>query len=224
MIVIEIDEESGVSHFEVLGLTPRDLDGLDEKAQTVKVTNVAKAHRTKYQKKAQLNDKDAAAALDRINEAATVLKLSKSRKEYIEKLGQGKAGMLDVLRIEHTAPVFFWDRAARFRVIEQMLKEMGQNGNLAEDEESGISHFDEEDGISHFEVLGLTPHDLYGLDERAQTVKVVNATKALKKEIQRKAQLGDKDAEAALNRINQACIVLGHPESRKEYIEKLGHG
>jgi curved DNA-binding protein CbpA len=134
MIVIEIDEESGVSHFEVLGLTPRDLDGLNEKAQTVKVTNAAKVHQKKYQKKAAMNDKDAESALQRINQATNVLKLSESRKEYIEKLGQGKAGMLDVLRIEHTAPAFFWDRAARFRVIEQLLREMGRNGNLADDD------------------------------------------------------------------------------------------
>jgi curved DNA-binding protein CbpA len=134
MIVIEIDEESGVSHFEVLGLTPRDLDGLDENATTLKVTRAAKVHQKKYQKKAQLNDKDAEAALQRINQAQSVLKLSESRKEYIEELGQGKAGMLDVLRIEHTAPAFFWDRAARFHAIEQGLRDMGWNGNLADDD------------------------------------------------------------------------------------------
>jgi curved DNA-binding protein CbpA len=131
MIVIEIDEESCISHFEVLGLTPKDLDGLDEKAQTLKVTNAAKSHQKKYQKKAQLNDKDAEAALQRINQAATVLKVPETRKKYIEELGEGRAGMLDVLRIEHTAPAFFWNRAARFRVIEEGLREMGWSGDLA---------------------------------------------------------------------------------------------
>jgi hypothetical protein len=133
MIVIEIDEEDRVSHFEMLGLRPSDLQGLDENAQKQKVNNARRQIQITRQldKKAKLGDKDAEAASQRINQAATVLKDPETRRKCIEELAQGKAGTLDVLRVEHTAPAFFWNRTVRFRVIEEGLREMGWSGDLA---------------------------------------------------------------------------------------------
>jgi hypothetical protein len=132
MIVIEIDEETGTTHLEILGISKSDLEGIDDKTQTIKVNDAARRVRKPFQSKAQLN-KEAAESLDRINQAATILKDKNARKKYLEELQQGKTGSLDVLRVERTSPAFFWDRAVRFRAIAQALRDQGWTGSLLSD-------------------------------------------------------------------------------------------
>jgi len=134
MIGLEIDEESGASHFEILGISISDLEGLDDKALTNRVRDSAKSGAKSCRERAKAGDKEAPAMEARIRQAEGELKDKEKRKKYLEELQQGKAGGLDVLRVERTAPAFFWDRATRFRAITQALRDQGWTSSLMNDD------------------------------------------------------------------------------------------
>jgi len=137
MIVLEIDEEKGISHWEVLGLSPSALDGKDENEQKQIISEASTKARKKHRKMTNRGDKAAEVAEARIGEATTILKDSAARKKYMEELREGRSGLPDVLRVGHAAPAFFWDRMARFRTIEQQLRQMRSSGNFADEARAG---------------------------------------------------------------------------------------
>lgn len=125
MIVLEITDETGVTHYEILNLAQEDLSSLDDKAITAQVRNAAKKLRSSYQKAAQRGDEEAEEILARVNKAETVLKQAKDRESYHKELESGKGATLEVLRVQRIAPAFFWDRNVRFRTLERLMREAG---------------------------------------------------------------------------------------------------
>lgn len=125
MIVLEITDESGVTHYEVLGLTPEKIAGVAD--ATREVRSAAKKARKDHHVLAQRGDKDAEEKLARVNEAETVLKDAKKREEYDQGLSAGKGAALEVLRPQPVAPPLYRDRNVRFRVIEDLMREAGMS-------------------------------------------------------------------------------------------------
>ena len=121
MILLEITDESGISHYEVLEISFEQLAGLDEKKAAKKIRDAAKKVRNRYDKLAQKGDKEAEDRMKRINQAETVLKTQEDRDKYNIELESGKGATLEVLRVRPIAPTFFWDRNVRFRVIERLI-------------------------------------------------------------------------------------------------------
>jgi curved DNA-binding protein CbpA len=125
MILLEITDETGVTHYEIIGLSPETLADLDDKTATGKVRRAIKKARKQYNKAAQKGDKEAEEKLARLNRVEVDLKDPEKRKEYDEELESGKGTSLEVLRIQRIAPPFFWDRNVRFQVIERLMREAG---------------------------------------------------------------------------------------------------
>jgi curved DNA-binding protein CbpA len=122
MILLEINDESGITHYEVLEISLELLAGLDEKKTAKKIRDAAKKARNRYDKLAQKGDKEAEDRMKRINQAETVLKTQEERQKYNTELESGKGATLEVLRVRPIAPTFFWDRNVRFRVIERLIQ------------------------------------------------------------------------------------------------------
>jgi len=123
MIVLEITDESGVSHYDVLGLTADQVGGSQDPTRDVRAA--AKKARKQYHVLAQRGDKDAEEKLARVNEAESVLKDAKKREEYDQGLSTGKGAALEVLRPRPVAPPVYRDRNVRFRVIEDLMRAAG---------------------------------------------------------------------------------------------------
>jgi hypothetical protein len=217
IIVLDIEDMAGPSHYEVLCLSPADWKELDDKEKTRKVTDIASRLKRGIQRKAVAGDEEAAVALERVNGALSVLKNKEAREKYDEELRQGKGATLEVLKVEKVAPTFFWDRRTRLRAVGQALKDRGWTQDLGD-------QIDDAAGPSHYEVLGLSPTDLDGLDDTEKTRKVTDVASRLKRPIQRKAQAGDEEATAALNRINSALSVLKNKWARDKYDDELRKG
>jgi curved DNA-binding protein CbpA len=125
MILIEISDETGLTHYEVLTLTLEDLNGLDEKQVAAKVRKAAKKEKGMYENAAQKGDKEAQEKLTRINVAEGVLKKKADREQYDREMAAGKGSALEALRPQKVAPPFFWDRQVRFRIIERLMRDQG---------------------------------------------------------------------------------------------------
>ncbi len=125
MIVLDITDESGASHYEILGVTREGLHGASEKEVAKEVRNAAKRAKRELQVAANKGDREAEEKLTLINNAETCLKDQGKREEYDKQLDGGKGGTLEVLRIQPIAPPFFRERAARFLTIERLLREAG---------------------------------------------------------------------------------------------------
>lgn len=125
MIIIEITDETGITHYEILSLSLESLADLDDKGLAKVVRTAAKKAKGEYNKAAQRGDKVAEEKVNRINQAETTLKAPDTRKQYDDKLESGSTSNLDVLRIQQIAPSFFWDRNMRFRLIERLMQEEG---------------------------------------------------------------------------------------------------
>jgi curved DNA-binding protein CbpA len=125
MIVLEITDESGTSHYEILGVTREALHGASEKEVAKEVRNAAKRAKRELQVAANRGDRDAEGKVALINNAETCLKDQGRREEYDKHLDAGKGGSLEILRIQPIAPPFFRERAARFLAIESLLREAG---------------------------------------------------------------------------------------------------
>lgn len=120
MTILEITDETGVSYYEILNLSPEALVGLDEKPASKKIRDAAKIARGECEGRAQKGNKEAEDRLTRINVAETALKNLEDRKKYDQEMESG-----EVLRVQRIAPPFFWDRNVRFRVIERLMREAG---------------------------------------------------------------------------------------------------
>jgi DnaJ-class molecular chaperone len=125
MIVLDITDESGTSHYEILGITREALEAVTEKAAAKEVRNAARRAKHELQGAADRGDREAEGKVTLINNAETCLKDQVKREEYHKQLDTGKGGSLEVLRIQPIAPPFFRERAARFRAIERLLREAG---------------------------------------------------------------------------------------------------
>jgi len=125
MIVLEITDESGTSHYEILGVAREALHGASEKEAAKEIRNAAKRAKRELQIAANRGDRDAEEKLALINNAETCLKDQARREEYDKQLEAGKGGSLEILRIQPIAPPFFRERAARFLAIERLLREAG---------------------------------------------------------------------------------------------------
>lgn len=125
MILIEIDEDSGVTHYEILEISREHLAGLNDKKITETVSDAAKKAKRQYNLAAQRGDKDAEAVMDKINQALLVLKNPEERKKYDSELNVGKGVSLAVLRIQPASAAFFRDRNVRFRTVERLFREAG---------------------------------------------------------------------------------------------------
>lgn len=123
MIVLEITDESGVSLYEVLGLTREAVKAARDATGTVR--NAARKKRGPYQLLSQRGDKAAGEKLVRIGEAEAILKDAKKREDYDKGLDSGKNASLEILRVRPAAPPVFTDRAARFRKIEEAMRRAG---------------------------------------------------------------------------------------------------
>lgn len=121
MIILEITDETGITHYEILGLKPAELAASDAKEAALKVRTAAKRAKKTYNKAAQRGNKEAEERLDRINQAENTLKSQEDRFEYDEQLGH--SGNSEVFRVQPITSPFFMDRTARFRAIERMLHE-----------------------------------------------------------------------------------------------------
>jgi len=125
MIVIEINDETGVSHYEVLGFKPDELDGLDDKALSRKVSTAAKKAKRSITQAAQRGDKEAEKQEDLINSAMSMLKNPDKKAEYDKELASGKGALLEILQVQPVEAPFYRDRGARFRALERLLREAG---------------------------------------------------------------------------------------------------
>jgi DnaJ-class molecular chaperone len=125
MILIDINDDSGFSHYDILGLKPSDLANLDDKKVGDIVGNAAKNAKKQYNRDAQRGDEAAGERLAKVNQALLVLKNPVQRKEYEKELEQGKGQTLAILQIQSIAAPFFRDRAVRFRVLERHLRQAG---------------------------------------------------------------------------------------------------
>jgi len=125
MLVLEITDESGISHYEILGVTRDALQAATEKEAAKEIRNAAKRAKRELQVAANKGDREAEGKLALINNAETCLKDQAKREEYDKQLDTGKGGSLEVLRIQPIAPPFFRERAARFLAIERLLREAG---------------------------------------------------------------------------------------------------
>lgn len=123
MIVLEITDESGVSLYEVLGLTREDVQAAKNPIE--KVRQATRKVRQACELLKRKGDKDAPKRSDRINEAEAVLKDAKKREDYDKGLDSGKGASLEILRVRTVAPPTFTDRAARFRRIEDDMRRAG---------------------------------------------------------------------------------------------------
>lgn len=123
MIVLEITDESGVSLYEVLGLTREDVKAAKNPIE--KVRQATRKVRQACELLKRKGDKDAPKRSDRINEAEAILKDAKKREEYDKGLDSGKGASLAILRVRTVAPPTFTDRAARFRRIEEDMRRAG---------------------------------------------------------------------------------------------------
>jgi curved DNA-binding protein CbpA len=124
MILIEINEDSGVSHYDLLEITREQLAGMDEKKVAIILSDSNRVAKRKYNNASQRGDKEAEAILDKLNSAYTVLKNPEERKKYDDKLDSGQASS-PILGIQPVSPPFFLDRNARFRAVERFFRESG---------------------------------------------------------------------------------------------------
>jgi hypothetical protein len=125
MILLEITDEAGMTHYEILGISPQDLAGLDDAGIGKKIRRAGNDKRRAYTELAIKGDAFASAKLSKLNDSVTELSNPEKRKEYGEKLKSGKSGRSEILRVRSIAPPFFSDRNARFRVIERLMRETG---------------------------------------------------------------------------------------------------
>lgn len=126
MILLEITDESGISHYETLEITPQELGGLDEQEASKKVRKAANKAKASCNKKARKGDKAAEEQEIRINDALKALLKKEDRDKYDKELQSGKEGaLLEVLRIQPLAPPFWVDRIVRLRTIERLMQEAG---------------------------------------------------------------------------------------------------
>jgi curved DNA-binding protein CbpA len=123
MIVLEITEEAGITHYEILGLERARLAASADPAGEVHVA--AKKMRKEYNVRAKQGDKEADTRLSRVNDAAATLKDARKREEYDKGLDAGIGGALDVLRVQPIAPAVYRERASRFRVVEEAMRAAG---------------------------------------------------------------------------------------------------
>jgi DnaJ-class molecular chaperone len=114
VIVLEITDESGVTHY--------------EKTASTAVQKAVQRQKTKHSRAANHGDEAAKEASDRINGAGEVLKIAKSRKDYDESIAAGDGGKAAVLQPQEIGAPFFGERAVRFRVIEQLMPVMAPEG------------------------------------------------------------------------------------------------
>lgn len=128
MIVLEITDESGVTHYQLLELDMAEIARLDDKAAGQKVGEASRTLKHRYNRAAQRGDAAAVEALMRIGLAETTLMLKAKRKEYDDSLGAGAADQAAVLQAQQIGAPFFWDRAVRFRVVEQLMPVMADEG------------------------------------------------------------------------------------------------
>lgn len=123
MIRLEINEESGSSLYELLGITR------EQVAKAAKAKRLIGDAQTKacalYHTQAQRGDKEAEEKESRVNEAAAILKDDKKREDYNKELDSGKGATLEVLRTRPVAPPVYRERPARFRVIEALMRSAG---------------------------------------------------------------------------------------------------
>lgn len=123
MILLDIQDEAGVSYYDLLEIAPADLAGLDEKQASLKVQNASKKIKGKYQKDAQRGIKEAEEMLSRVNQAVTTLKKKEDRDKYDEELQSGKGATLEILRVQRAAAAFYYDRNARFSLISRLMRQ-----------------------------------------------------------------------------------------------------
>jgi DnaJ-class molecular chaperone len=128
VIVLEITDESGVTHYQLLELDQTAIAAMGEKDASIKVDAAARAQKSKHNKAAMRGDEAAEEALKRVNEAAMVLKMPKTRKEYDESLASGAGDSAAALQPQRIGAPFFWERADRYRVIEQLMPVMAEVG------------------------------------------------------------------------------------------------
>lgn len=125
MIIFEITDETGMTHYEILGIAREELDKLDDKAIARKVGTAMRIAAKPYFQASQRGDKQANAIKDRLNQAATILKDPERRSEYDKGLAEGKGAVSELIRLRPITPPFFRDRGARWRLIERMMREAG---------------------------------------------------------------------------------------------------
>jgi DnaJ-class molecular chaperone len=123
MILLEITAEKTQTYYDILGLKPNELQELDDKTATQKILKAARTMSKMYKKDANRGDVAAEAMLTKINEASQNIKQPEDRKKYDESLKSGDNAGLEILKIQKSAPPFFWDRNARYQAIERMMRQ-----------------------------------------------------------------------------------------------------
>jgi DnaJ-class molecular chaperone len=96
---------------------------MDDKAATQAILKAARKMSSKYKKESNRGDSDAEAMLTKINEASQSIKKPEDREKYNESLQSGENAGTEIFRIQKCAPPFFWDRNARYRAIEHLMRQ-----------------------------------------------------------------------------------------------------
>jgi len=129
MILLEINDEAGVTHYEVLGISPEELAGLDNSTIARKVlaadARARKACNAELKGVAAPIRKAREEKLARIGKANIILSKQDTREAYDKELKSGHSGPSEILRVRHIAPLFFSDRKTRFQIIERLMQEAG---------------------------------------------------------------------------------------------------
>jgi DnaJ-class molecular chaperone len=128
VIVLEVTDDSGVTHYQFLELDPEVVVGLDDKAAGREVAKAAKALKHKYNKAMMHGDEAAQELMKRVNEAELTLKNKAGRQKYDETLAAGAGDQAAILQAQKIGSPFFWERAIRFRVVEQLMPVMPDEG------------------------------------------------------------------------------------------------
>jgi hypothetical protein len=128
VIVLEITDESGVTHYQLLELDPAEIARLDDRAAGRKVSDASRVLKHRYNRAAQRGDATAEQELMRIGLAETILKNEVKRKEYDDSLGAGAGDQAAIFRAQQIGVFFFWERAIRFRVVERLMPVMPDEG------------------------------------------------------------------------------------------------
>jgi DnaJ-class molecular chaperone len=128
VIVLEVTDDSGVTHYQFLELDPAVVVGLDDKAADRVVERAARAIKKKFSKAMMHGDEAALELTTRVNVAVETLMNKAERQKYDETLAAGAGDQAAILQAQKIGSPFFWERAIRFRVVEQLMPVMPDEG------------------------------------------------------------------------------------------------
>ena len=99
------------------------IQGMSDKEASNVTQRAARALKREFAKKSNHGDSEAEAMQAKINDALNIIKNPEERKKYDESLQSGENAGTEIFRIQKCAPPFFWDRNARYRAIEHLMRQ-----------------------------------------------------------------------------------------------------